>query len=301
MRRGAHPRSCGADPHSRSASQSAAGSSPLVRGGRCRYERLVLPRGLIPARAGRTPCWYTVTTRESAHPRSCGADPSQTGLRVAARGSSPLVRGGLSTPFPWWVPRGLIPARAGRTRRHPPRDHTRSAHPRSCGADVVDDLGRRGVQGSSPLVRGGPPEALDHRAAAGLIPARAGRTTQRDQAWAERKAHPRSCGADLAGISPSTLSRGSSPLVRGGRRARTHREQRRGLIPARAGRTATAEQLQAGISAHPRSCGADRLGAPPPGWGQGSSPLVRGGHAGPDHPLRERGLIPARAGRTTAR
>ncbi len=92
---------------------------------------------------------------------------------------------------------------------------------------------------------------------------------------------------------------GSSPLARGGHGAGAGAAHPRRLIPARAGRTDSHPRHPGSGAAHPRSRGADhhcRTGAR---RDAGSSPLARGGlRAGRWH-VRCRGLIPARAGRTS--
>ena len=91
---------------------------------------------------------------------------------------------------------------------------------------------------------------------------------------------------------------GSSPLARGGPHPKRVWGRSRGLIPARAGRTACSGVVCRGEGAHPRSRGADNLLTDESRSFEGSSPLARGGlgvRAG-GRPCG--GLIPARAGRT---
>ena len=95
----------------------APGSSPLARGGRAASRAGGTVRGLIPARAGRTPHRGAFLTRAWAHPRSRGADAAVTKVEIYLWGSSPLARGGPAVRSPAPNSRGLIPARAGRTRR----------------------------------------------------------------------------------------------------------------------------------------------------------------------------------------
>ena len=54
------------------------------------------------------------------------------------------------------------------------------AHPRLRGADMTMKINVINTEGSSPLTRGGPILSGDMRAKAGLIPAYAGRTQQKD-------------------------------------------------------------------------------------------------------------------------
>ena len=133
-----------------------------------------------------------------------------------------------------------------------------------------------------------------------LIPARAGRTPAVAALCNWPPAHPRSCGADSLVLTSVTPIGGSSPLVRGGPFVRLLDRAAGRLIPARAGRTRPADDEPGGCGAHPRSCGADTLGAGGQLTGGGSSPLVRGGRIGQVGTGQVDRLIPARAGRTPA-
>jgi len=218
---------------------------------------------------------------------------------TAHEGSSPLARGGQRLRAHRRQRPRLIPARAGRTVYTRDSGSSNQAHPRSRGADLVDDGGTRTTLGSSPLARGGRATSRPPRARERLIPARAGRTRRTSPASGPCGAHPRSRGADLRRRSPPCPGAGSSPLARGGRRNPPRRNARRRLIPARAGRTSKSAMQPPRAEAHPRSRGADtrRSGATVSVWG--SSPLARGGRLGLLGPVEVLGLIPARAGRTT--
>ena len=93
---------------------------------------------------------------------------------------------------------------------------------------------------------------------------------------------------------------GSSPLARGTHSSDQKRRQRPGLIPARAGNTATPKNTVSGSRAHPRSRGEHRAE-----WHLviclvGSSPLARGTLGLEVCHSLEVGLIPARAGNTSS-
>ena len=276
-RSSAHPRSCGADRDDPAGDVLDPGSSPLVRGGpppRCPRNP---PPGLIPARAGRTDDEDVLHVGDGAHPRSCGADAFTYSQLTDGGGSSPLVRGGPSASSSRLSRSRLIPARAGRTNRTRVGRLKSGAHPRSCGADCICIRRVWRVHGSSPLVRGGPPSVDSGRRVHGLIPARAGRTWSMTRLTISRRAHPRSCGADVMSIHPRPPIRGSSPLVRGGRYSTSNPASQARLIPARAGRTEACLSKDRGRQAHPRSCGADFNPGDFPPPSKGSSPLVRGG------------------------
>ena len=102
----------------------------------------------------------------------------------------------------------------------------------------------------------------------------------------------------MASFRALASGRGSSPRVRGKLLHRHRRPFERRLIPARAGKTSTAEPLAAHSSAHPRACGENPAFTAMLAMLAGSSPRVRGKHSrggGADHFSR---LIPARAGKT---
>ena len=112
----AHPRVCGENTYYLPLIGYREGSSPRVRGKRlcdavCAHE----PR-LIPACAGKTPLDGASTTSMRAHPRVCGENFVAPARTVAARGSSPRVRGKPGPGPRLRGPGGLIPACAGKTR-----------------------------------------------------------------------------------------------------------------------------------------------------------------------------------------
>ena len=192
----AHPRSRGADTQAAVDLSAAGGSSPLARGGLPACGHGDRDRGLIPARAGRTPHAQSNTPTTRAHPRSRGADSKATAESSAVAGSSPLARGGRIGPSVVPVAGGLIPARAGRTWIAFPPDAGVGAHPRSRGADIRRLPFALGKKGSSPLARGGLACRTGVEGSAGLIPARAGRTEGGAVHPRVVRAHPRSRGAD---------------------------------------------------------------------------------------------------------
>ena len=297
----AHPRSRGADEVIVASAARSRGSSPLARGGHADAALEGFGDGLIPARAGRTRDRCSTGSAARAHPRSRGADRGIVCGDADEAGSSPLARGGLLRDRGRSLDQGLIPARAGRTSSSAAATAATGAHPRSRGADWRVRGRVPCVKGSSPLARGGPFALTACLIVGGLIPARAGRTTASGTCRRCGRAHPRSRGADYADLEQGSPEWGSSPLARGGRGAARQHPLRRGLIPARAGRTSSTRPRATPSWAHPRSRGADSSYSVRPRITVGSSPLARGG---PRPRLRVRarlGLIPARAGRTERR
>ena len=129
----AHPRSRGEHRWVPPSSRSQAGSSPLARGTPDEPFDCLPRRGLIPARAGNTGWGRSKRFLTRAHPRSRGEHSDSTSASARVMGSSPLARGTPNTPVSPSKPSGLIPARAGNTRRPEKELPYRWAHPRSRG------------------------------------------------------------------------------------------------------------------------------------------------------------------------
>ena len=171
-------------------------------------------------------------------------------------GSSPLTRGKLPPPRRHGVPRGLIPAHAGKTWG-------------VCGC--VSECG-----GSSPLTRGKLTAATGQTQDTRLIPAHAGKTSPPSRRNRRRRAHPRSRGEnDLSAVTDEHLL-GSSPLTRGKRGRSRVRLSSLGLIPAHAGKTVLTLSGRVNWWAHPRSRGENPPRPPTASSQCGSSPLTRG-------------------------
>ena len=150
-------------------------------------------------------------------------------------GSSPLARGTRPLVSDKISQGGLIPARAGNTRRSLHGGRSRRAHPRSRGEHFVLSARLLWRMGSSPLARGTRPLVSDKISQGGLIPARAGNTVTGEVS-----------GGGVAG---------SSPLARGTRGLDLLQSGASGLIPARAGNTETVLSDNNLSRAHPRSRG----------------------------------------------
>ena len=110
-----HPRACGANADIGVSTWGMIGSSPRVRGKPSGDVWPVLPRRIIPARAGQTFLLFFFLLWFSDHPRACGANAYKSRVFEHKLGSSPRVRGKhrgipMSTHFV-----RIIPARAGQT------------------------------------------------------------------------------------------------------------------------------------------------------------------------------------------
>ena len=274
----AHPRSRGENSGSFCVQLKTPGSSPLARGKRQHPKNRAWSGGLIPARAGKTRCVIHRVHLRAAHPRSRGEN-SYTAHR-------PI--------FAAW----LIPARAGKTSERRGKGNEPWAHPRSRGENEAGAAVAHYTRGSSPLARGKRPRGDRRRRREGLIPARAGKTPTRSRLWPKPGAHPRSRGENARWNTCTWLGVGSSPLARGKPSTQSGPTWRRGLIPARAGKTVRRRRTARLRRAHPRSRGENLALTEADDARVGSSPLARGKRVGHDTARAADGLIPARAGKT---
>ena len=171
-----HPRVCGEHWIDRNGTPQYLGSSPRMRGTPTLPAGSKSPSRIIPAYAGNTPrCLYpTCSCRD--HPRVCGEHNIVFVPYNLYRGSSPRMRGTLTTIrcAPELI--GIIPAYAGNTFR-PCRLVVRGRdHPRVCGEHVCQ-YGRVHIErGSSPRMRGTLTPILSGSVHTGIIPAYAGNT-----------------------------------------------------------------------------------------------------------------------------
>ena len=194
---------------------SASGSSPRVRGTRRRrrserrdaavhpracgeHEGGVDPKGamqrFIPARAGNTMVSGCPELRRSVHPRACGEHTAIAAINIAARGSSPRVRGTHCARRYKPELRRFIPARAGNTDSLLNCSLIWPVHPRACGEHAIGAARQQPLFGSSPRVRGTLCGLDIARQSHRFIPARAGNTCRPDLPIPRSAVHPRACG-----------------------------------------------------------------------------------------------------------
>ena len=134
-----------------------------------------------------------------------------------------------------------------------------------------------------------------------LIPAHAGKTPPHDAAAPQARAHPRSRGENRGCMPAIRGAAGSSPLTRGKRPCAMTLVFGDRLIPAHAGKTSPPATAGCPQKAHPRSRGENLLDPIRIDAREGSSPLTRGKPHPTRHTLGTRRLIPAHAGKTSAR
>ena len=132
-RRADHPRSRGVYAAQGQHLPIQGGSSPLARGLRNPYQRVLPAAGIIPARAGFTQPDAPQDPRPEDHPRSRGVYPGVLLDWSRDQGSSPLARGLHMLHGGQWNGKRIIPARAGFTKGGVEVGHCDSDHPRPRG------------------------------------------------------------------------------------------------------------------------------------------------------------------------
>ena len=133
-----------------------------------------------------------------------------------------------------------------------------------------------------------------------LIPAHARKTSAFIDETAGTSAHLCSHGENPKVIRQVLPRNGSSPLTRGKHLVGARHPSRERLIPAHARKTLTPGSCPSDTSAHPRSHGENAVAARMDRQQIGSSPLTRGKRVGCLGCRRDRGLIPAHAGKTSS-
>ena len=171
-------------------------------------------------------------------------------------------------------------------------------HPRSRGVYVAPATARYETAGSSPLARGLPPDGVECGGTVRIIPARAGFTGHSVFKSVFPEDHPRSRGVYSPCRGGRTLRTGSSPLARGLRALERIGAVDRGIIPARAGFTASPRRVRVRTGDHPRSRGVYTIRVGTFARSIGSSPLARGLQLTNEYISGEMRIIPARAGFT---
>ena len=150
---------------------------------------------------------------------------------------------------------GIIPARAGFTRRPCTSQRGPWDHPRSRGVYFGTSDTFKGTFGSSPLARGLQAYFQAARNVGRIIPARAGFTTHHPSRKHTIPDHPRSRGVYESKTIKPRRHAGSSPLARGLPVDDNTLRRAFRIIPARAGFTKDKALRGAQNRDHPRSRG----------------------------------------------
>ena len=213
------------------------GSPPRVRGKPERGRSVHRGRGITPARAGKTPFRQRCADGHEDHPRACGENTVGSILTGWNDGSPPRVRGKRVRERDLSRDERITPARAGKTMTVSATTLAAGDHPRACGEN--SRIGSRPTfhPGSPPRVRGKRRYRYDRWRAAGITPARAGKTSAMVSSAMGVWDHPRACGENVQLNLRDRLHQGSPPRVRGKHRSGTVKRRYTGITPARAGKT----------------------------------------------------------------
>ena len=149
-----HPRTRGVYVRPACGAVHGPGSSPHARGLRKGPGRGQGLRRIIPARAGFTRSARSQSLLRRDHPRTRGVYSSTATRTVFLAGSSPHARGLHHSSILRELHHGIIPARAGFTRRNDPRIQRHWDHPRPRGVYLRCRYHRYSSGGSSPHARG---------------------------------------------------------------------------------------------------------------------------------------------------
>ncbi|SEP57027.1 hypothetical protein SAMN05421693_10163 [Ectothiorhodospira magna] len=273
-----HPRTCGERMTSVSVSSCTFGSSPHLRGTPARFEPGRPGVRFIPAPAGNAGGLPRRSGGRPVHPRTCGERTMFCSWIAISVGSSPYLRGTRFLVVGVGLFNRFIPAPAGNAICHALDVGNKAVHPRTCGERVFKRARLMPRDGSSPHLRGTRPmgrgASTNHR----FIPAPAGNASNDSYKFLAKTVHPRTCGERRAPAATAAARPGSSPHLRGTRRATPGPAPAGRFIPAPAGNADDCGCLCGGGSVHPRTCGerfALRELFPEV---HGSSPHLRGTH-----------------------
>ena len=292
-----HPRVCGEARRRARPAAPVCGPSPRVRGSLPAGKGQAVHGGSIPACAGKPPAGPPRRRRRRVHPRVCGEAHPAREQRPLGGGPSPRVRGSRRAPARRPRPAGSIPACAGKPGRRAIGTCGSGVHPRVCGEAPAAHRAHVPPPGPSPRVRGSRQSGSGTRSGSGSIPACAGKPLTGGGGGKWQGVHPRVCGEAFGAETTRAIAPGPSPRVRGSRLEPGLDRAELRSIPACAGKPSPCSRGAPASGVHPRVCGEAGLDAGEQLAAGGPSPRVRGSLEDPLPALRERGSIPACAGK----
>ena len=189
-----HPRACGEQFPNRFCRAAYCGSSPRMRGTGDLRDYDYAAKRFIPAHAGNRSCPGRTVAPPPVHPRACGEQACSIDQPLAARGSSPRMRGTVRENDDPAVLRRFIPAHAGNSRSEGSRMRRCAVHPRACGEQQPPVEKAALDAGSSPRMRGTDLSQLAFHRLTRFIPAHAGNSSRPSSALSRASVHPRACG-----------------------------------------------------------------------------------------------------------
>ena len=151
-----HPRACGEHLVWSAGPIQSQGSSPRLRGTPIEAMKPHRQGRIIPAPAGNTRPTRPFFRPSPDHPRACGEHRFHVAGKLPEFGSSPRLRGTLSSCLETECKVRIIPAPAGNTRPCARACRSATDHPRACGEHTTDVVWPVVPTGSSPRLRGTP-------------------------------------------------------------------------------------------------------------------------------------------------
>ena len=128
-----HPREYGENVVATQTLRDRGGSSPRIRGECVKSKTSYTRARIIPANTGRIVDMTKTPPHGWDHPREYGENLSWTRACARVAGSSPRIRGELTTLKNWFQSTGIIPANTGRMRAPVGRRTLLRDHPREYG------------------------------------------------------------------------------------------------------------------------------------------------------------------------
>ena len=132
--------------------------------------------GITPAGAGKTVSAAFFASATQDHPRRCGENRGTPFFAPPKRGSPPQVRGKQKAAALDYLPIGITPAGAGKTKSLFQEKAVCRDHPRRCGENHAAPRSPQQHRGSPPQVRGKPELYTAAQAPPRITPAGAGKT-----------------------------------------------------------------------------------------------------------------------------
>ena len=155
--------------------------------------------GIIPANTGRIKPAEGTDITTADHPREYGEN-DLPGTHPAVRtGSSPRIRGELSSCGVVLAGSGIIPANTGRMGGVGSPNEDGRDHPREYGENTGTTREALRRSGSSPRIRGESVQDLFRLLNVGIIPANTGRMCRCQVFLRARRDHPREYGENSSG------------------------------------------------------------------------------------------------------
>ena len=253
--------------------------------------------GSIPAGAGKPPSNDRGLALPRVHPRGRGEASGLPGRTTDSSGPSPRARGSRAGVQRAHRGRGSIPAGAGKPPVGSPGTAWYSVHPRGRGEARLVVLPDGEPVGPSPRARGSRDAGLERPQRHGSIPAGAGKPSSPRRWRISMRVHPRGRGEAYGPARLVAPLKGPSPRARGSRVDKPGALEKRGSIPAGAGKPVEKPRATATPAVHPRGRGEAHVQQLVPAVDLGPSPRARGslrrGRRGHD----ASGSIPAGAGK----